>query len=111
MTKKRLAIKIARKIRNIFDFHFIESQKIARAMVNDFCNPEKFLTCSEEHLMIVLHQLMGIEYDKDIALSISGAIDSNIIESKCNSDMSGYITTFRLNNKKSSTVTDVTVEL
>lgn len=104
-------MKIAKRLRNIFDFRFIESQKIARAMVNDFCNPEKFLTCSEEHIIIVLHQLMEIEYDNSIALSISGAVDSIILESKSSSDMSGYITTFKLSNRKSGTVTDVTVEL
>lgn len=111
MTKKKLAMKIAKRLRSYFDFSFIESQSTAKAMVNDFCSPEKFLTCSEEHLIIVLHQLMEIEYDKSIALSISGAIDATIVESKCNSDRSGYITTFRLSNRKSNTVTDVTVEL
>ena len=111
MTQKKLAMKIAKRLRDYFDFSFIESQSIAKAMVNDFCHPEKFLTASEEHIIIVLHQLMGMEYDKSIALSIGSAIDVNTIESKCNSDRTGYITTFKLCNKKSNTVTDVTVEL
>lgn len=111
MTKKKLAMKIARKIRGIFGFHFIESQNIAKAMVNDFCHPEKFLTASEEKLIIVLHQLMEMEYDNSIALSIRGAIDVDIIKSECNSDRSGYITTLLLLNRKNNTVTDVTVEI
>lgn len=48
MTKKKLAMKIAKRLRSYFDFSFIESQSTAKAMVNDFCSPEKFLTCSEE---------------------------------------------------------------
>ena len=110
MTHKKLIVKIAKVLRKYFNISFIDSLNISKAIVRDFCNHYTFLNKDEESIMIALHQLLTIEYDKQFIYAIDSAIDVAIIHSERSEETCGYLITYRLLNNKTNKTTDVTIE-
>ena len=108
MTHKKLVVKIGKVLRKYFDLSFVDSLTIAKAIVRDFDTPESFLNKDEESMIIALHQLTMIEYNKDFVLSINYAIDSKVINIECNID-SDFIT-YQFTNNKTGKVSLFTIE-
>lgn len=83
MTRKKIKNKLAKVLRKYFNFTFVESQVIAKAMVDNFNDPSEVLLADENKLMVELFYLaFFVGWDPNIMMILNRAIYYYSLKSK-----------------------------
>ena len=83
MTRKKIKNKIAKVLRNYFNISFIDSQVIAKAIIDNYDEPSKVLIANESRLMLDLFYLaFFVGWDPKIMRILNGAIDYYSLKAK-----------------------------
>lgn len=115
MTNKKIKNKIAKVLRKNFNMSFIDSQVIAKAIVDNYNDPRKVLTEDENKLMRELFYLaFFVGWDPKIMRILNGAIDYYSLKAKKVDPYRPWyynsIVTYEIHNLKNGHFTTTDVE-